>query len=124
MRKTMRKIVVRNRTYFWNHKGNRDFVCHSTLTLCTENRKLRIILNFKTHDTFTAGNPLNEGLFMTRGEENIVINLNQPRFAAEMLQYVLDHKLDDTSVGQYHFNGNHILLELGYVDAENYLVDQ
>lgn len=83
-----------------------------------------MILNFKTHDTFTAGSPLNEGLIMTRGEENIVINLNKPRFVAEMLQYVLDYNLDDTSVGQYHFNGNHILLELGYVDAENYLVDR
>lgn len=121
----MRKIVVRNQTYFWSFIGKWDVVCHSNLTLSTENRKLRIILNFKTHDTFTAGSPLNEGLIMTRGEENIVINLNQPRFVAEMLQYVLDYKLDDdTSVGQYHFNGNQLLLELGYVDAENYLVDR
>lgn len=118
----MRKIVVNGNTYFWSYRGVKGDVSKSTLTVISDNKAIRYMFHFSTRDTYTAGNPLNEGLPMIKENEKFLINLNQPKYVAQILQSILDHDLADYSVKKsYDFNGNELLLSMGYQDIERFL---
>ncbi|MNC34546.1 hypothetical protein D3C75_829830 [compost metagenome] len=118
----MRKIVVEGNIYYWQFRGVKGDVSKSALTVISENKVIRLVIHFSTRDTYTAGNPLNEGLPMIKMDEKYLINLNQPRYVAEIVQYILEHSLMDYTVQKsYDFNGNELLLHMGYEDTNHFL---
>lgn len=100
----------------------RDMYYRSTLTLITEDRKNKWIVKFTTIDTITAGSPLNEGLRVIKEGQNYAINLNQPKYVAEVLQYVLDMGLDTSAKNVHELNGNDLLAGMGYRDTTGMLI--
>lgn len=118
----MGKIVVGGHTYWWSYQTVRDMYYRSTLTLITEDRKNKWIVKFTTIDTITAGSPLNEGLRVIKEGQNYAINLNQPKYVAEVLQYVLDMGLDTSAKNVHELNGNDLLAGMGYRDTTGMLI--
>lgn len=123
MKSNLRKIVIENKSYFWKFRSIwQEQAFHSTVTVITENDNIQIFIRFKTIDTFTAGSPLNEGLPMRKMEQLYIINLNQPKYIAELIKHI-NNKITPCTKKSYEFNGNIILNELGYHDIDNYLVN-
>lgn len=118
----MRKIVVGGATYLWSYSTVRDFYCKSKLTLITENKDIRFIVQFVTTDTPICGSPLNEGLRMMKDDKLYVINFNQPKYVAEVLGYILALNLDTTVKKVYDLEGNKLLVDMGYRDLDGFLV--
>ncbi|CAH1225447.1 hypothetical protein [Paenibacillus sp. JJ-223] len=118
----MRKIVVSGTTYLWNYKAVRDNYCRSKLTLISENKDIKFIVQFTTKDTITAGSPLNEGLRVMKEDKPYSINFNQPKYVAEILQYILALDLDLEVKKVYELNGNELLVGMGYLDLEGFLI--
>ncbi|MNJ49575.1 hypothetical protein D3C77_448130 [compost metagenome] len=119
----MRKIVVSGHTYWWSYKTVRDiFYCRSKLTLITENRDIKYIVQFITKDTPTTGSPLNEGLRVMKEDKEYSINFNQPKYVAVVLQYILDLNLDTAVKKVHELNGNEILVDMGYQDLDGFLI--
>ncbi|MNC45402.1 hypothetical protein D3C75_943630 [compost metagenome] len=118
----MRKIVVNGSTYRWSYKSVRYFYCRSKLTMITENREVKYIVQFITKDTYTAGSPLNEGLRMMKADKPYTINFNQPKYVAEVLQFILDLDLDTAVKKVHELDGNQMLESMGYVDLDGFLV--
>ncbi|AUS29352.1 hypothetical protein C1A50_5242 [Paenibacillus polymyxa] len=50
------------------------------------------------------------------------INLNQPKYVAEVLQYILDMELDVTVKKVHELNGNELLVSMGYQDVTGLLI--
>lgn len=118
----MRKIVVGGQTYWWSYHTVRDVYYRSALTLITEDRKTKWIVKFTTVDTITAGSPLNEGLRVTKEGQSYAINLNQPKYVAEVLQHVLGMGLDTSAKNVHELNGNELLANMGYRDTTGMLI--
>ncbi|MEK3789718.1 hypothetical protein MKX74_25790 [Paenibacillus sp. FSL K6-1230] len=118
----MRKLVVSGHTYMWNYRAVRDMYCRSKLTIITEKRDIKFIVQFITKDTPTTGSPLNEGLRVIRENKLYSINFNQPKYVAEILQYILDLDLDLTTKKVHELNGNNLLTDMGYADLDGFLI--
>ncbi|WP_405116147.1 hypothetical protein MHH28_14820 [Paenibacillus sp. FSL K6-1217] len=118
----MRKIVVGGHTYWWSYQTVRDVYCRSKLTLITEDRKTKWIVKFTTVDTITAGSPLNEGLRVIKEGQHYALNLNQPKYVAKVLQYVLGMGLDTSAKNVHELNGNDLLVSMGYRDTTGRLI--
>lgn len=118
----MRKIVVGGATYLWSYSTVRDIYCRSKLTFITENKDIRFIAQFVTKDTPISGSPLNEGLRMMKDDKLSLINFNQPKYVAEVLQYILALNLDTTVKKVYELDGNNLLVDMGYRDLDGFLV--
>ncbi|MEK3901495.1 MULTISPECIES: hypothetical protein [unclassified Paenibacillus] len=118
----MRKIAVGGHTYWWSYQTVRDVHCRSKLTLITEDRKTKWIVKFTTVDPITAGSPLNEGLRVIKEGQSYALNLNQPKYVAEVLQYVLGMELDTSAKNVHELNGNDLLAGMGYRDTTGMLI--
>lgn len=118
----MRNIVIRDTLYKWTFRGDRDYACNSSISILTEDRNVKIVIRFKTTDTFTAGSPLNEGMPMLKDGNVYIVNLNQPKYIAEFMSYLLDNGLDLTKKSTKEFDGNKLLLDIGYEDIDHYLL--
>lgn len=118
----MRKIVVDGATYLWSYSTIRDFYCKSKLTFITEKKDARFIVQFVTTDTPISGSPLNEGLRMIKDDKQYLINFNQPKYVAEVLQYILALNLDTTVKKVYELDGSKLLSDMGYRDLDGFLV--
>ncbi|WP_238653450.1 hypothetical protein [Paenibacillus piscarius] len=118
----MRKIVVGGQAYWWSYRTVRDVYCRSKLTLITENRTTKWIVQFTTVDTITAGSPLNEGLRVIKEGQPYALNLNQPKYVAEVLQHVLDMGLNTSAKSVHELNGNDLLAGMGYQDTTGMLI--
>ncbi|NLC24465.1 MAG: hypothetical protein GX776_08400 [Oxalobacter sp.] len=88
MKKKLRKIMVRNHQFLWRY--TQDNANLSTLLVQREGKPVwRWRIRFHTQDTWTGGNPLNEGIAVTREGEAIELNLNRPGHVGEIIQYLL-----------------------------------
>lgn len=120
----LRKIVVKERTFTWSyHFDDHDYQCDSKIVIKDCSRKGKLIIRFRTENFEHGYCPFNEGLSATRADERIIINMNRPKFIAEILTYVLDIRLHDNGFDTTHEykDGLEILNDLGY--TFNYKLD-
>ena len=114
----MREIVVKERTFLWSyHFDDSDYQLDSKIVIKDNDRKGKMIIMFHTEDFGHGYCPFNKGLRATKDGEEVTINLNQPRFIAEILVYILDTRLHDNGFDttlEYN-DGLKILNGLGYV---------
>ena len=126
MKKKPRKIIVRRRVFLWRFHAvwQSDHYLSSLTIISGKNRKNGIIIRFITHDTLTAGNPLNEGLPVIRGGQRLSINLNSPGCVAEIIAFLLDDDTIREEADQFIMeNGNELLRKMGYrEEKETFLV--
>ncbi|EHG5995956.1 hypothetical protein [Escherichia fergusonii] len=111
----LRKIVVAGRTWLWVYRyyyaDERD--CY--LRIISEDKKTQFVIYFRTATYHYGDCPFNNGLPALYNNVKININLNQPRFVAQLLTYVLENILQGTPSGVIEFgNGNEMLQQLGY----------
>lgn len=113
----LRKIVVADRTWLWVYRyyyytvDERD--CY--LRIISEDKKRQIVIYFRGDIYHYGGCLLNDGLPALHNNVKININLNQPRFVAQLLTYVLENILQGTPSGVIEYeNGNEMLQQLGY----------
>jgi hypothetical protein len=115
-----RKITVNGKTFEWRFSvDNYDWQLPSHLVFRAPERKLKIILYFIPDDNGKSVQigkcPFQTGLRAFREGEVVLINLNQPRFVAELLQYLLEERLKPEETGTVTFSdGKEILRLLGY----------
>jgi len=115
-----RKITVNGKTFEWRFSvDNYDWQLPSHLVFRAPERKLKIILYFIPDDNGKSVQigkcPFQTGLRAFREGEVVLINLNQPRFVAELLQYLLEVRIKPEETGIVTFSdGKEILLVLGY----------
>ncbi len=115
-----RKITVNGKTFEWRFSvDNYDWQLPSHLVFRALERKLKIILYFIPDDNGKSVQigkcPFQTGLRAFREGEVVLINLNQPRFVAELLQYLLEVRIKPEETGIVTFSdGKEILRVLGY----------
>ena len=115
-----RKITVNGKTFEWRFSvDNYDWQLPSHLVFRAPERKLKIILYFIPDDNGKSVQigkcPFQTGLRAFREGEDVLINLNQPRFVAELLQYLLEVRIKPEETGIVTFSdGKEILRVLGY----------
>ena len=115
-----RKITVNGKTFEWRFSvDNYDWQLPSHLVFRAPERKLKIILYFIPDDNGKSVQigkcPFQTGLRAIREGEVVLINLNQPRFVAELLQYLLEVRIKPEETGIVTFSdGKEILRVLGY----------
>jgi hypothetical protein len=115
-----RKITVNGKTFEWRFSvDNYDWQLPSHLVFRAPERKLKIILYFIPDDNGKSVQigkcPFQTGLRAFREGEVVLINLNQPRFVAELLQYLLEVRIKPEETGIVTFSdGKEILRVLGY----------
>jgi hypothetical protein len=59
---------------------------------------------------------------MMKDDQLYLINFNQPKYVAEVLQYILDLNLDTTAKKVHELNGNNLLVNIGYRDLDGFLI--
>jgi len=114
----LRKIVVKERTFLWNyHFDDYDYQNDSEIVIKDNERKGKLIIGFHTEEFGYGYCPFNKGLGAIKDGEETTINLNRPKFIAEILAYVLDTRLHDNGFDGTHEykDGLEILNELGYI---------
>ena len=115
-----KKITVNGKTFEWRFSvDNYDWQLPSHLVFRAPERKLKIILYFIPDDNGKSVQigkcPFQTGLRAFREGEVVLINLNQPRFVAELLQYLLEVRIKPEETGIVTFSdGKEILRVLGY----------
>lgn len=115
-----RKITVNGKTFEWRFSvDNYDWQLPSHLVFRAPERKFKIILYFIPDDNGKSVQigkcPFQTGLRAFREGEVVLINLNQPRFVAELLQYLLEVRIKPEETGIVTFSdGKEILRVLGY----------
>ena len=115
-----RKITVNGKTFEWRFSvDNYDWQLPSHLVFRAPERNLKIILYFIPDDNGKSVQigkcPFQTGLRAFREGEVVLINLNQPRFVAELLQYLLEVRIKPEETGIVTFSdGKEILRVLGY----------
>lgn len=116
--KSIRIIVVDGLTYEWRFsdsiKDGKKY--YYLLMRPEENVKSEVLLRF-----FCQGNQeddylLQEGFLTVRDQQKVMLNLNQPKFVAELIYFLTHHKeLIFTKNKRYTFdNGVEVLREMGY----------
>jgi hypothetical protein len=59
---------------------------------------------------------LNSGFVTTKNAERVIVNLNEPKYIAELIQYLINSKIDFSKDKKYLFeNGEQLLNEMGYI---------
>ena len=115
-----RTIVVAGQTFEWKFSvDDYDWQLPSHLVFRAVERKLKMILYFFPDENgkiMQIGKcPFQTGLCAFRDGEAVRINLNQPRFVAELLRYLLEMRIKPEETGIFAFaDGKEILRGLGY----------
>ena len=112
----MRKIVVNGKEYLWQYSfDDYDYQMDSYLTIKTADRKGKLMISFRGEKNDFGYCPFNKGLEAICRGEKVIINLNQPRFVAELIAAALAHlvaaHLEGTTMLK---NGVELLRGLGY----------
>lgn len=112
----LRKIVVNGKEYLWTYSfDDYDYQNDSSLVVKSADKKGKLIVYFKTDKWDHGYCPFNKGVQATLNNEPVTINLNQPRFAAEIIAFVLDKLQVDCLSGTVELDdGIQILHDLGY----------
>jgi hypothetical protein len=124
---TFRNISVDGSDYLWQYSfDDSDYMLPSRLVFRSNNdsaKRGKLVIGFSQksplpqHNTIIGYCPFNRGLPARKDDVDVIINLNRPRFAAELLGYCLEYRLGgqfpDTTL---EFNdGIEMLYELGYL---------
>lgn len=126
MKNKLRKIIVFDRTFFWNFKDKlirkketADFIAESILTIFpAENKKSKITVTFQTKDNLYTGNPLMVGT-KNAGLAGKVLNLNYPSIVSKIIEFLITNKIwSGENPKPASIEGLKILSELGY-EIEN-----
>ena len=116
--KKLRKIVVGGETYLWKH--NYNDCDYSTplylLILFEKDRQAEVRVKFPLMDCPIEKGMLNSGFKATKNGMEFTINLNEPKYIAELIQYLMNNKID-FSKGKKHLleNGYQLFNEMGYI---------
>lgn len=104
----MRKIVIGEQIYHWHFcPGTASKVPHLTIIHLKHQKKICWLLNFKLKDYFL----LNDCMPALYKCEKIAINLNQPKFIAQIICYLQQYNQNKQTE---YFDGVEILRKLGY----------
>jgi hypothetical protein len=121
-----RKIVVKNKTFFWLYSfDDYDYSSDSGVIIKDQEKGKGkwVFIRFCLKNG--AYCPFNEGLSALKKAEKVVINLNRPKYIAEMLEYILDYYLqtDEFPSTVECYDGFKILNELGYVFDSKFITN-
>ena len=116
-----RKITVRGKSFLWTYSfDDYDYQLDSNIVIKDCGKKGKLVVRFraaKGKDGWGEHGkcPFNKGLHAKKGGEEVVLNLNRPKFAAEILEHILDNRpkgseFDSTE----YYDGISILNDLGY----------
>lgn len=110
-----RKIKVNDKMYEWLYSFD-DYDWHepSHLVIRTQDKSTKLILYFSSEDNGVGHCPFNTGVNAIKDGEQVLINLNQPRFIAEIIIYLFDEHIEYISKDIQYIDGLKILRELGY----------
>lgn len=111
-----RKITINNKDFLWKYTfDDSDYLYESSLVIKNADKKGKLVIYFYA-STQTAGYcPFNKGVPAIYHGEPVSINLNQPRFVAELLSFALDQLQIDHFFGTKElYNGVEMLHNLGY----------
>jgi len=115
--KKLRKIVVGGETYLWKHNYNDcDYsVPLYLLILFEKDRQAEVRVKFPLMGHPIEKCMLNSGFKATKNGMKVIINLNEPKYIAELIQFLMSNKID-FSKGKKHLfeNGDQLFIEMGY----------
>lgn len=113
----LRKISVDGNDYLWSyHFDDYDYQNASQLVVKSADKKGSLIVLFGERNPAVGYCPFNRGVEATLKGKQVTINLNQPRFVAEILTHILKEKKMDRLVGTTMLqNGIEILRDMGYI---------
>lgn len=113
---SLRKIIVDEKEYLWKYNfDDYDYQCDSSLIIISTEGKGQLIIHFRTEKWDFGYCPFNKGVEAQYKGERVIINLNQPRFIAELIRYAINHLKVDTLTGTVALdNGIEILHAIGY----------
>lgn len=119
-----RKITLKNKYFLWTYSfDDYDYQNDSNLVIKDCERKGKLVIRFQSLSTEHGYCPFNKGLCAFKGSEEVIINLNRPKYIAEILLYILDYCLQDDGFNTTeNYDGIRILVELGY--TFDYHLDQ
>ena len=111
-----REIVVNEETFLWRYVFDaEDHQCNSFLVFRKADKNGKLIIYFQSKVSEYGYCPFNEGLSAQYDDESVIINLNQPRFIAEILAFVLNElKLDFEGKTLEYYEGIELMHLLGY----------
>jgi len=120
MKSKNRKITIDNQVYLWYFTANHALVDEmwiSRLYFSPEDDKSKsVTCMFQSPVIYPSGCAFNEGLLATKNGQEYVLNLNQPQFIAEIIEFLLANMVDFDEHKQYLFRkaNNEILQHMGY----------
>ena len=119
MLKKLRKIIVGGESYLWRYRyDDYDYCLPSYLLILPEkDRGNEIRIKFPLIDKPIEKFMLNMGFKELKNGEEVLINLNEPKYVVEFLHYLFDtNKVDFSKKKRYSFEyGEELLNEMGYV---------
>ena len=120
MKSKHRKITVNNRVYLWHFTANHRLVDEmwiSRLYFSPEDDKGKnVTCMFQSPVIYPSGCAFNEGVLAIKNGQEYLLNLNQPKFVAEIIEFLLANWVDFDKHKQYLFRkaNNEILQQMGY----------
>lgn len=112
----LREITVYEQEYFWKYVFDDDDCQNDSFILVKcKNKTGKLLVYFKKESWEYGYCPFNKGIQAMFDGQPILINLNQPRFIAEIIKYALNYLKVENLVGTLSLdNGIEILHKLGY----------
>lgn len=113
---TFRKITVDNQDFLWKYTfDDSDYQIASGLVIKGADKKGKLVIYFCTGLGDFGYCPFNKGVSAVYQGEPVILNLNQPRFVAELISYALNQlQIDYISGTKELYNGIEMLHALGY----------
>lgn len=113
----LRRIVVEDEVYFWKYRyDDYDYCLPSYLLILSEKYKgAEIRIKFPLIDKPIDSFMLNSGFKAMKNGEEVIINLNEPKYVAEFIRYLLKNGVDFQKKAINIFNnGEELFEEMGY----------
>jgi len=113
---TFRRIIINSKEYLWKYSfDDYDYQNDSSLVVKSADKKGKLIIYFRTDKQDHGYCPFSKGVTATFHNEPIIINLNHPRFAAELIAFALNKLQFDCLSGTVRMNdGIKMLHDIGY----------
>lgn len=112
-----RKITVNGNLYEWHYSfDDYDWQMPSQLVIRTLDRTTKLILYFCSEDNGIGHCPFNRGVKAVKDGKEMIINLNQPKFIAEIINclFVVHTEYISSETKCIKIDGLKILRSLGY----------
>lgn len=121
MKKSIRKIVVAQKTFLWQvndkviYENNLPIAVSRILIYPEFNQQSKIIIMVKTWDDMIAGNPIKTGYKTNKLSKEVILNLNFPNVIKDIIEYFLQSDWDVNGKGSKTIDdGLTILAKIGY----------